>query len=63
MSGCGNPYGWCKHRTPDKLGEWQQCMKCFEKKLPKLIAASKHKQPCPCYYCNPADWPENLGKH
>ena len=64
MRGCGQPYGWCKHREPDKLGEWDRCWKCWDKNMmPKLLEARKHKKGCDCYYCNPDDWSENLGKH
>lgn len=64
MNGCGNPHGWCEHRAPDKLSEWQRCWKCWDKHMaPKLKEAESHKKPCSCYYCNPDDWSENMGKH
>lgn len=60
MRGCGNPYGWCEHREPDKLGEWDACYKCAEKRWQRI---KNHKKGCECYDCNPDEWSENMGKH
>lgn len=60
MKGCGNPYGWCKHREPDKLGEWDACYKCHHARYERI---KDHPKECPCYDCNPSEWSENMGKH